>query len=55
MSTIYYGEREKCLGTMIAKGSKLVMRDLPDDQFDQHRNAIQVREKCDRFVCEESR
>jgi hypothetical protein len=35
MSTIYYGEPEKCLAILISKGSKLVMRDLPGDQFDQ--------------------
>lgn len=40
MSTIYYGEREKYLTTLISKRSKLVMRDLPGDQFER-----------DQFVC----
>lgn len=45
MSTIYYSESEKCLATLISKGSKMVMRDLPGDQFDQDRKAGQLREE----------
>lgn len=51
MSTIYYGESEKCLATRILKGSKLVMRDLTDDQFDLDRDATQVSEESRSIGC----